>query len=116
DQQVCPETSGRKYFGAINNLAYAFSLTGDRRYAHKALILIGRIAELIPYMNGNFADGTINDSVHIAEPTTTETQWYDNFFEALDLLYDEIDSCAPQLAQLFASKPDGEGKARTGAF
>ncbi|MDF2815452.1 MAG: heparinase [Paenibacillus sp.] len=116
DTDVCPETSGKKYFGAINNLASAFILTGDRRYARKALILIGRIAELVPYMNGNFADGTISDSVHIAEPTTTETSWYDNFFEALDLLYDEIDACAPELAELFGRKLDAEGRARTKCF
>jgi hypothetical protein len=116
DKSVCPETSGSKYFGAINNLAYAFSLTGDRKYVHKALILIGRIAELVPYMNGNFADGTISDSVHIAEPTTTETMWYDNFFEALDLIYDEVDFCAPQLAELFATKPDPEGQKRVKPF
>ncbi|MFK7691891.1 hypothetical protein [Paenibacillus sp. HJGM_3] len=116
DPEVCPESSGKRYAGAINNLAYAFVLTGERRYAHKALLLIGRIAELIPYMNGNFADGTLSDTVHIAEPSTTESQWYDNFFEALDLLYDEIDDCAPELAALFARKKDAEGNPRTAPF
>ncbi|WP_127579349.1 hypothetical protein [Paenibacillus koleovorans] len=116
DPAVCPESSGRQYAGAINNLAYAYVLTGDRRYAHKALLLIGRIAELIPYMNGNFADGTFSDTVHIAEPSTTESQWYDNFFEALDLLYDDIDVLAPELASFMAHKPDAEGRPRATPF
>ena len=33
DRSVCPETTGRENAGAINNLAYAYLLTGDKKYA-----------------------------------------------------------------------------------
>jgi hypothetical protein len=113
DRNVCPETSGKQYAGAICNLAYAYVLTGDRKYAWKALILIGRIAELVPYMNGNYNQ---YDTVQIAEPTTSESHWLSNFFDALDLLYDVIDELNPALAELFARKPDAENKARKEPF
>lgn len=116
DKSACPETSGKKYAGAINNLAYAFVLTGRSEYACKALLLIGRIAELLPYMNGNYGDGTYSDTVNIAEPSTTESSWMSNFLEAADLLYDEIDGLSPRLQECFASLPGPDRGERSEPF
>jgi hypothetical protein len=115
DRSVCPETTGQDNAGAINNLAYAYLLTGDKTYARKALILLGRIAELVPYMNGNHFSGYY-DSVQIAEPTTTESHWLSNYFEAADLLFEVGFELEEELGEFFASKPDAENRGRTEPF
>jgi hypothetical protein len=115
DTNVCEETTGMQNSGAINNLAYAYLLTGDKKYAFKALLLIGRIAELVPYMNGNYGSGYY-DTVQISEPTTTESHWLSNFFEAADLLYEAAEAFRPDLEHFFASKPDAKNKKRTVPF
>ncbi|MDF2647628.1 MAG: heparinase [Paenibacillus sp.] len=115
DKSACPETTGGQYAGAIPNLAYAYQLTGDRKYACKALLLIGRIAELVPYMNGNYG-AWYYDTVQISEPTTTESHWLSNFFDAFDLVYDAIGETDKELAALFAGKPDATYRTRTKPF
>ncbi len=116
DKTVEPETSGLQYAGAISNLAYAYILTNNTRYAYKAAILIGRIAELFPYMNGNYGDGSFSDTVHISEPSTTESHWLCNMFEAMDIIYDAIDSFEPKLQKFFATTPDATGQPRETDF
>lgn len=111
DREVCPETSGSDYAGAIPNLAYAYQLTGNKDYAYKALLLIGRIAELIPYMNGDYGSDYY-DTTQISEPTTTETHWLSNFFEAADLLFETMSELQPKLSVFFQEKPDAEGRQR----
>lgn len=116
DRNVCPETTGSKYFHAVTNLAYAYILTGEKKYAYKALIILGRLAEIIPYMNGGHGDGTIGDMGKILESTTSEVFLYVNYFAALDLVYDAIDDVDGELKAYFAQKPDAEGKPRIEAF
>lgn len=115
NKDVLPETSGDAYAGAIPNLAYAYQLTGDTKYAYKALLLAGRIAELAPYMNGNYGNAYC-DTVLMAEPSTTESHWLSNYFDALDLVYDAIGDVDAALAAFFAGKPDAENKPRTKPF
>ncbi len=115
DRSVCPDASGLEYAGAISNLAYAYQLTLDRKYAYKALIIAGRIAELLPYMNGWYGSGYY-DTVQIAEPTTSESHWLSNYFDALDLVYDTVDDLEPELQSFFARKPDAEHNPRTQPF
>ncbi|MDF2815981.1 MAG: bacterial Ig-like protein, partial [Paenibacillus sp.] len=100
----------------IPNLANAYTLTGDILYAYKAAILIGRIAELYPYMNGGYHDGSYSDTVHIAEPSTTGTEWKKNLLEAYDLIFDDIDLFHSELKAFFASQPDAENKKRQQPF
>lgn len=116
DKNVVPETSGTRYAGGIPNLAYAYILSGDIRYAYKAAILIGRIAELYPYMNGGYHDGSYSDTVHLSEPSTTGTEWKKNLLEAYDLIFDGIDAFHDDLNTLFARKPDAENKRRAVPF
>lgn len=116
DKNVVPETSGTKYAGGFPNLAYAYILSGDIRYAYKAAILIGRIAELYPYMNGGYHDGSYSDTVHISEPSTTGTEWKKNLLEAYDLIFDGIDSFHDELTVLFGRKPDAENRQRAVPF
>ncbi|RKN86134.1 heparinase II/III family protein [Paenibacillus ginsengarvi] len=116
DKNVVPETSGTRYAGGIPNLAYAYILSGDIRYAYKAAILIGRIAELYPYMNGGYHDGSYSDTVHLSEPSTTGTEWKKNLLEAYDLIFDGIGQFHENLAALFARKPDAENHPRTVPF
>ncbi|TNJ62471.1 hypothetical protein FE784_30355 [Paenibacillus hemerocallicola] len=116
DKDVVPETSGTKYAGGIPNLAYAYILSGDVRYAYKAAILIGRIAELYPYMNGGYHDGSYSDTVHLSEPSTTGTEWKKNVLEAYDLIFDGIDSFHDDLTALFSRKPDAENRQRDVPF
>lgn len=116
DKNVCPETTGSKYFHAVTNLAYAYILTGDRKYAYKALLILGRLAELIPYMNGGHGDGTIGDMAKILEPTTSEIFLYINYFTALDLVYEAIDEVDTDLRSYFQGRPDAEGSTRTEPF
>jgi hypothetical protein len=115
DRGVCPEASGMDYAGAIPNLAYAYQLTGDRKYAGKAWVLAGRIAELLPYMNGWYGSGYY-DTVQINEPTTSESHWLSNYFDALDLIYETLEDLQPDLSMFFAEKPDAENKPRTVPF
>ncbi len=115
DKTVLPETSGDAYAGAIPSLAYAYQLTGDLRYAYKTLLLAGRIAELAPYMNGNYGNAYC-DTVLLSEPSTTESHWLSNYFDALDLVYDAIGEVNDDLALFYAGKPDAENHTRTQPF
>jgi hypothetical protein len=116
DTNVVPNTSGLRYAGAIPHLAYAYVLSDDIRYAYKAAILIGRIAELYPYMNGGYHDGSYSDTVHILEPSTTGTEWKKSFFEAYDLIFDGIDQFHDKLQEFFNGKPDPLSKKRETPF
>ena len=116
DRSVCPETSGSRYYHAVTNLAYAYVLTGKKTYAYKALLILGRLAEIIPYMNGSHGDGTIGDMAKITESTTSEVFLYNNYFAALDLVYDAIDEVGNDLRSYFATKPDAEGNPRMEPF
>lgn len=114
---VIPESTGKRYAGAVPHLAEAYALSGDLRYAEKAAILLGRLAELYPYMNGTRGDGTSAEGMHWAEVSTTEYQWLQNLFDAADLIYDAIDANLENaLAEVFIHTLDPECKPRTTPF
>lgn len=116
DKNICPETTGKTYAGALSNLAYAYTLTGDKKYAYKAWLLAVRIAELFPFMNGGHGDGSFSDSMYIAECSTTETQWLFNYFEAIDLLFDSLPEVETELSYFFSSKPSVDGYSQRSSF
>ncbi len=45
---------GRSWSQALVNLSEAYVLTGDKQYAHKAAVLLSRIADLLPTMDTNY--------------------------------------------------------------
>lgn len=117
---IIPGSSGRRYYGAIPRLAEAYALTGEREYARKAAILLGRLAELYPYMNGGMDDEakiSANNAAAWLERSTTDYRYLLKFLDGMDLIWDAIDkNMEKQLAKLFDSVPGPDGKKRTKPF
>ncbi len=88
----------RHIIPAVHNLARAYLLTGDRLYAHKALVMLCRIADFYPDMDHN------KQSRYAAEfdPSYTgkivnaiwETGVATNLAEAVDFVWEAIDEDA----------------------
>jgi len=85
----------RHIFPALSDLSQAYMLTGDRTYAHKAAVMLCRIADFYPSMDYN------KQSRYAAEflPTYTgkilyhtwETNTVDMLSACYDLIWDTID-------------------------
>lgn len=117
---VIPGSSGRRYPGAIPRLAEAYALTGRRLYARKAGILLGRLAELYPFMNGardddpRFAPG---GAARWLERSTTDYRYLLGFLDGMDLTWDAVDEeMEERMAELFAAAPGPDGKERAAPF
>jgi|GEM_PF-510180 len=92
---------------AILNLSRAYTLTGDKRYAHKAAVMLHRLAEVYPSMDHNNQSrygqlmrqqgGTYNGKVLNA---IWETFFARDFAEAYDSVWDSIDGDA-ELQKLY---------------
>lgn len=88
----------RHIIPAVHNLARAYLLTGDRRYAHKALVMLCRIADYYPDMDHNkqsryateFAPAYTGKIVNAIWETGVAT----NLAEAVDFVWDAIDEDA----------------------
>jgi hypothetical protein len=118
--EVFPGSSGVRYSGAAPRLAEAYALTGDVKYARKAAILLGRLAELYPYMNGNMEDDpryVPGDGSAWLEKSTTDSEHLRSFLDAVDLVWDAADAnMERQLAGLFAAVPGPDGLPRQEPF
>jgi len=117
---VFPGSTGLRYSGAIPRLAEAYALTGNPTYARKAAILLGRLAELYPYMNGGIDDDprfvAVDHSVWL-EKSTTDSEFLRSFLDAVDLVWDAVDTDLDrQLAEVFAAVPGPEGTPRKESF
>jgi len=98
----------RDILPVIPKLAYAYALTGDKRYSHKAAVMLARIASEYPKMD--YTKQAYHNGVW---PSTTRGKILDLDWEgdstieplavAYDRIYDSIDSDA-QLAAFLASK------------
>ncbi|GIV21630.1 MAG: hypothetical protein KatS3mg023_3381 [Armatimonadota bacterium] len=85
----------RHIIPAVHNLARAYLLTGDRRYAHKALVMLCRIADYYPDMDHNKQSRYATEF----QPSYTgkivnaiwETGVATNLAEAVDFVWDAID-------------------------
>jgi len=85
----------RHLIPAVHNLARAYLLTGDRRYAHKALVMLCRIADYYPDMDHNkqsryateFAPSYTGKIVNAIWETGVAT----NLAEAVDFVWDAIE-------------------------
>ena len=83
---------------ALVNLSQAYLLTGDRRYAHKAAVILHRLAEVYPAMDhekqsrygllsaqqGRRYPGKVLNHIWETNFVTTFTQAYDAVWETLD--------------------------------
>lgn len=115
-----PESSGNRYSGAIPRLAEAYALTGKPLYAHKAAVLLGRLAELYPYMNGHMGDyprDVRGDRAVWLEKSCTDSEYLWPFLDAADLVWDGVDAdMEKQLAEAFAAVSGPDGKQRREEF
>jgi hypothetical protein len=86
----------RHIIPAVHNLARAYLLTGDSRYAHKALVMLCRIADYYPDMDHNKQSRYATEF----QPSYTgkivnaiwETGVATNLAEAVDFVWDAIDN------------------------
>lgn len=83
---------------AMNNLAWAYLLTGDKRYAHKALVLLDRAAEVYPHTdyhnqsrygqlqeaNGSHYGGKLVNLIWATGNLTTMARAYDMVWDTID--------------------------------
>lgn len=85
--------------GALYNLSRAYLITGERKYAHKALVLLRKIAEEYPTMDHERQSrfGEIQADKGIRYPGRVlnaiwETDLMRNFAEAYDAVWETIDT------------------------
>jgi heparinase II/III-like protein/F5/8 type C domain-containing protein len=110
---------GSKYTGGspVVQLALAYALTGDSRYAHKCAVMLNRLAELYPTYDGCVEGPSQRQDGYIGQ--TFERFLVRNLILAADLIWDEIEQDS-QLHRFFAEKGnadyDGDGKLTGGDF
>jgi hypothetical protein len=87
-------------FGGIKKLAAAYALTGDLTYAHKAAVLLDRVADLYPSFDG-LTQLLAYEKPHGPGYVST---WHDACMETRDLAlaYDQIFEALAQDEQLVA--------------
>jgi hypothetical protein len=106
-----PTVARKEVPPCLSSLAFAYALTGDRRYAHKALLLLNRLAELYRTFDGISDLGS--RKTHIAEISTTETWYIERASYAYDLVFDALDG-DQELLDFFAAHGgadyNGDGK------
>ncbi len=88
----------RHIIPAVHNLARAYLLTGDQRYAHKALVMLCRIADYYPDMDHNkqsrYATEFVPSYTGKIVNAIWETGVATNLAEAVDFVWDAIDGDA----------------------
>ncbi|MGQ9879595.1 MAG: heparinase II/III domain-containing protein [Armatimonadota bacterium] len=85
----------RHIIPAVHNLARAYLLTGDRRYAHKALVMLCRIADYYPDMDHNkqsrYATEFVPSYTGKIVNAIWETGVATNLAEAVDFVWDAVE-------------------------
>jgi hypothetical protein len=112
-EDIIPGSSGKKHEAAIPDLAAAYVLTGNARYARQAGLLLWLLAERYPGHAGTREDGTHSEGMHWGEVSTTESFWLHDFFTAYDMVFDAL---TPELEAELATvihrvRPQGEREA-----
>jgi len=108
---------GSEYQGGtpVVQLALAYAITGDARYAHKCAVMLNRLAELYRTYDGCVEGPSQRQDGYIGQ--TFERFLVQNLILACDLIWDEVGRDAA-LRDLFAARGntdyDGDGKV-TGA-
>ena len=108
---------GSKYQGGtpVMQLALAYAVTGDKRYAHKCVVMLNRLAELYRTYDGCVEGPSERQDGYIGQ--TFERFLVQNLILACDLIWDEVEK-DDELHRFFAGKGgvdhDGDGKV-TGA-
>ena len=97
---------------AIVQLSHAYALTGDKRYAHKAGVMLNRLAEVYRFYNGTVDEQRPLTRGYLVQVSWEEWPIYDCVV-AYDLILDEMLEDEALLA-FFRSKGDcdynGDGK------
>ncbi len=85
----------RHIIPAVHNLSRTYLLTGDRRYAHKALVMLCRIADYYPDMDHNkqsrYATEFVPSYTGKIVNAIWETGVATNLAEAVDFVWDAIE-------------------------
>ncbi|MBI2297711.1 MAG: hypothetical protein HYU66_01945 [Armatimonadetes bacterium] len=108
---------GSEYQGGtpIVQLSLAYAVTGERKYAHKAAVLLNRLAELYPTWDGCVEGPSQRQDGYIGQ--TFERFLVQNLTLCCDLIWDEVGK-GDELVAFFAGKGsadyDGDGRAAGG--
>lgn len=99
---------GSTYQGGtpVMQLAYAYALTGDRKYAHKCAIMLNRLAEVYRFYDGGVEGPSQRQDGYIGN--TFERFLVQNLIQACDLIWDEVGQ-DDALLKFFAAKHAAEG-------
>jgi hypothetical protein len=100
-----PTVAGQGVPNCLQSLTLTYALTGDPRYAHKALLLLNRMAELYRTFDG--ISDLSSRKTHISEISTSETWYIESMVRAYDLCFDAVAGDA-ELAQFFARKDQAD--------
>ncbi|HZP81116.1 MAG TPA: heparinase II/III family protein [Chthonomonadaceae bacterium] len=86
-----PDSGASKYEGGtpVTQLALAYALTGDKRYAHKAAVMLSRLADLYPHYDGCIEGPTQRQDGYIGQ--TFERFLVQNLILACDCIWDTLD-------------------------
>ncbi|MBI3921553.1 MAG: heparinase II/III family protein, partial [Armatimonadetes bacterium] len=73
---------------AVHQLSLAYAFTGDARYAHKAAVMLNRLAELYRFMDGSTEGPSQRQDGYIGQ--TFERFWVQMIALSCDLVWDEV--------------------------
>ena len=98
---------GSAYRGGtpVVQLALAYAITGEKRYAHTCAVMLNRLAELYRFYDGCVEGPTQRQDGYIGQ--TFERFLAQNLILACDLVWDEIEGDAA-LHSFFAAKGDAD--------
>ncbi|MCD6221865.1 heparinase II/III family protein [bacterium] len=98
---------------AVGTLVTVYAITGDTRYAHKALLILNRVAQLYPTYDGMIDIGNESYMPHISWTTAGEEDIVDESCYAYDIVFDYLPK-DKELIKFFKRKGhkdlDGDGK------
>lgn len=75
---------------AVGTLATVYAITGDAKYAHKALLILNRVAQLYPTYDGVIDRGSRNSMPHISWVTAGEEEIVDACCYAYNIVFDYL--------------------------
>lgn len=104
---------GSKYQGGtpVLQLSLAYAMTGEAKYAHKAAVILNRLAEVYRFFDGSVEGPSQRQDGYIGQ--TFERFLVENFILCCDLIWDEVGRDV-ELQRFFAAKGsadyNGDGK------
>ncbi|MCX7704883.1 MAG: heparinase II/III-family protein [bacterium] len=80
----------KKIVGGLSALATVYAITGNKKYAHKALLILARVSQLHPVYDGVMDIGDVQKMPHIGWTTGGAEEIVENCIYAYDMVFDHL--------------------------